>query len=149
MKLRAVLLIAILVGGLYAIIQSHNEFKEKQFSELIDSKSTNFTSLSFTKPDKLGMAPEVWITEDNKVVENLLVFLENYSIQKLKTDEPTTHFSDNQFSILIESENGDEISILLEDNLIVLNSLSYYEIVNGPLNQNWMINFFISNQTHK
>lgn len=146
MKLRAVLLIAILIGGLYTIIQTHNDYKEKQFTELINSINDNFTSLSFTVPAKFGISPEVWVTEDDDALKSLLTFLQNYTVQKLKPEETPSLSTNNQFSLHLESERGDAIVILVEENLIVMNSLSYYEIVNGPLNQDWMVQFFTTNQ---
>lgn len=146
MKLRAILLIAILIGGLYTIIQTHNDYKEKNFTELLNSTNANFTSLSFTKPAQSRHSSEEWVTEDDYALKNLFEFLQSYNIQKLKPEKIPVLSTNSQFNLRLESKQGEALVILVEENLIVMNSTSYYKIVDGPLDQDWMIQFIIANQ---
>ena len=110
------------------------------FAELLESMSDHFVSVTFNKPS------EVWSIEDEIVVESLLEFLQNYHVRKLKPEETKPLSTTDQFILILEAENGSEITINVEENLIILNSLVYYEIVDGPLDSDWIIQFFVSNQ---
>ena len=146
MKFRAVILIAILLGGTYTIIQAKNDYQEKVFAELLESMNDHFISLTFNKPSRFGYPSEVWATEDEIVVGNLLNFLQDYQIRKLKPQESPLSSETEQLSLILETKYGDELTIMVEENFIVLNSLFYYEIINGPLEADWIIEFFDNNQ---
>ena len=79
-------------------------------------------------------------------MESLLEFLQNYHVRKLKPEETKSLSKTDQFSLILEAEDGSEITINVEENLIIMNSLFYYEIVDGPLEADWIIQFFVSNQ---
>ena len=76
-----------------------------------------------------------------------LYFLQNYHVRKLTPEEIDPFDDIEQFSISLQDENGNTLSIIVTKNLIIQNSLLYYEIVDGPLNLDWLLQFFISNQT--
>lgn len=147
MKLRALLLIAIMIGGTYAMIQSFHDYDEKEFAILLDSMKTPFIKLNFTQPPTFGSIPETWNVNDETVIESLLDFLKEYHVRKLKPGEINKADEINQFSINLSDEKGNKISIFANENLIIQNSSLYYEIVDGPLDVEWIVQFFISNQT--
>ena len=146
MKLRAFLLIAILIGGSYMMIQSINDYAEKEFTELLSTMDPPITTLLFTKPATSGNALETWHVDEHSEIDGLLNFLQGYHVRKLKPEEINTNDETEQFSIQLQDEDGNTLSILVNENLIIQNSLLYYEIVDGPLDTEWLVHFFISNQ---
>lgn len=146
MKMRAFLLIAILFGGTYMMLQSYNDYKVKEFDELFGSINEQFDSLLFYKPTIVGSVPDSWIVEDEAQIENLVQFLQQYHLRKLKPEEINTNNQTEQFSVSLQNETGNSIRIIATEGLIIENSLVYYEIVDGPLNVDWLVQFFVRNQ---
>lgn len=147
MKMRAVLLIALMIGGAYAMLQSYQEYEEKEFTEILAPMDAHFSSLIFTKPAMAGSESKSWIVDEPSEIESLLYFLQNYHVRKLAPEEIDPFDDIEQFSISLQDENGNTLSIIVTEDLIIQNSLLYYEIVDGPLNVDWLVQFFISNQT--
>lgn len=145
MRIRAFLLIAILIGGTYMMLESIDENKEKEFFELLDSDN-EFDSLTFNKPARFGTDSKTWIIDEQEEIQTLTAFLEQYRFQKLQPDEIDPHDEIDEFSISLHNENGQTISIIVTEDLIIQNSSLYYEIVGGPLNIDWLVHFFVSNQ---
>lgn len=146
MKMRAFLLIAILIGGSYTMIQSFNDYNEKQFTDLLNTMNPSFTTALFTKPSTSGNTSETWHVDEHSEINSLLDFLQDYHIRKLKPEEINTNDETVQFSIQLQDEDGNTLSIIVNENLIIQNSLLYYEIVDGPLDAKWLVHFFMSNQ---
>ncbi|MCM3743706.1 hypothetical protein M3193_06090 [Sporosarcina luteola] len=147
MKIRAFLLIALIIGGMYTMIETINDFKEKSFPEFIDAVDTEFAMLTFTKPMMNGSPAETWSIDDEHKVDELLQFLENYHVKKLKPEEIDPDDNIDEFSISLRDSEGNNITIVIAENLIIQNSLLYYEIVDGPLDVDWIVRFFVSNQS--
>lgn len=145
MKMRALLLIAILIGGTYAMIQSYED-GNKTFSDLVRTMNPPFTSLLFTKPSTSGFTSDTWHIDDKTEIDSLLDFLQNYHVRKLKPDEIDMNDNIQQFSIRLNDDSGNSLNIIVNENLIIQNSLLYYEIVDGPLDVDWVVRFFINNQ---
>ncbi len=143
LKIRAFLLIALMIGGAYMMIQTYNH-EEKPFNEIIHAMNAPFNSLTFTKPTENGL--ESWVVDEHSEIEALLNFLENYHVRKLQPEEINVFDDVNHFSIRLQDDNGRELSILLSEDLIIQDSLLYYEVVDGPLDLEWLLSFFISNQ---
>lgn len=146
MKIRALLLIAIMIGGTYAMIQSFHDYDEKEFAILLNTMKTPFIKLNFTQTPTFGSIPETWNVDDETAIESLMDFLKEYHVRKLKPGEINRENEINQFSINLSDEKGNNICIIADKNLIIQNSLLYYEIVDGPLDMEWIVQFFISNQ---
>lgn len=147
MKLRALLLIAIIIGGTYVMIQSNNEYKIKEFGELINNIDEPFVSLLFKKPPTDGSNIETWIINDESEIDSLVLFLQKYNVRKIEPEE--LKINNEQFSISLVDESSNEIRIIVNENLIIQNSTQYFEIINGPLDVDWIIHFFISNYLPK
>lgn len=146
MKMRAFLLIALIIGGMYAMVESINDFKVKSFAEYIETVDTEFKSLTFTKPIRYGSTSETWSVDDEYKVDELLQFLQNYHVKKLKPEEIDPDDNIDEFSISLKDADGNSITIVVAENLIIQNSLLYYEIVDGPLDVDWIVRFFVSNK---
>lgn len=147
MKLRATLLVALLIGGAYMMFQSINDYNEQGFAKLFESMNPPFHSLIFTKPTTYSSDAQTWIVDDENEIEDLLAFLQNYHVRKLNAEEIIEDDDIDQFSISLEDKNGNTIDIFITEDIIIQNSLLYYKIVDGPLDVNWIVYFFTSNQT--
>lgn len=146
MKMRAVLLIALLIGGTYAMLESINDYHEKSFNELFESMNADFDSLTFNKPPMNGSPAETWKVTDELEVDELLSFLQKYSVKKIKSEEVNSYDSLDELSISLQDSEGNSLTILVVENLIIQNSISYYEIIDGPLDMNWIVRFIVSNK---
>lgn len=144
MKMRAFLLIALIIGGMYAMIETFNDFKEKSFTEFIETVNAEFDSLTFTKPAMHGSPAETWSIDDGDKVDELLQFLQNYHVKKLKPEEINPDDNIDEFTINLKDADGKSVTIIISENLIIQNSLLYYEIVDGPLDVDWIVRFFVS-----
>ena len=146
MRIRAFLLIVILIGGTYMMFESIDENKEKDFFELLDSE-TAFDSVIFSKPAIFGSDSKMWVIDDKEEIQTLIHFLEQYRFRKLQPKEIDPHDEVEQFSIRLQNEKGHSISIIVTEDLIIHNSDLYYEIVDETLNVDWLVHFFVSNQS--
>ncbi|MDN4606941.1 hypothetical protein [Sporosarcina highlanderae] len=146
MKMRAVLLIALLIGGTYAMLESINDYNEKTFNELFESMNTEFDSLTFNKPAMNGNPAETWKINDEVEVDELLQFLQNYSVKKIKPNEVNPYDNIDELSISLKDSEGNSLTIMVAENLIIQNSNLYYEIIDGPLDVNWIVRFIVSNK---
>ncbi len=145
-KMKELLLITLVVCGTFGIFQLFQDNDEKAFSELLRPTSAAFSSLIFTKPSVFGSSPKTWIVDDQTEIESLLDFLQDYHVRKLKPEEINMDDEVNQFRISLSDENDNMVSIIVNENLIIQNSSLYYEVVDGPLDVEWMAHFFVSNQ---
>lgn len=144
MKIRGLLLLAIMIGGTYAMLQSFHDYDNKEFSVLLNSIKNPFTSLIITKASPLDLELEIWNTDDGTKIEDLISFLQDYHIRKLKPEEVNLEDKVEEFSIKLKDDNGNEMIIIINENLIIQNSLLYYEVVDGPLDMGWMVQFFLN-----
>ncbi|KXH87113.1 hypothetical protein [Sporosarcina sp. HYO08] len=146
MKMRAFLLIIILVGGTYAMIQSYTEYNEKNFRDFVGSLDTEFTSLVFNQPSTTGATPNTWMVEDEGKIDDLISFLDNYQIRKLKQEEVIFDVVEPRYSISLKDNNHNVLTIFLDENIIIQSDSNYYEIVGGPIDVAWLQHFFINSQ---
>ncbi|MBD7984458.1 hypothetical protein H9649_07695 [Sporosarcina sp. Sa2YVA2] len=147
MKIRGLLLIALIIGGAYVMMQTINEDNEKSFNELFSTMGSNFNSLIFTKPTTISASAEKWVVDDEKQVDELIQFLQNYKIQKLQSTEIDLKDEVDVLSIELKDNAGNGITIMIEENIIIQNADLYYEVIDGPLDVNWIVKFIVSNQS--
>lgn len=146
MKIRGLLLIALVLGGMYVMIQSPKEYTVNEFNLLLQSMNEPFSSVLFSVPSSFPAKPETWVVDEVTEIESLLNFLQDYHVQKIQPEEITDNLLPTDFSLMLEDINGNSIEIIIDENLIIQNSLLYYEIVDGPLNVDWLVQFFIHNK---
>ena len=90
MKIRALLLIAILIGGTYMMLQSSDDDKEKDLFELLDSQIT-FATLIFNKPPIFVTDAKTCIIEADEAIQSLLHFLGQYRFRQLTPNDIDPH----------------------------------------------------------
>lgn len=146
MKIRAILLIALMIGGAFMMVQSIEESNENSVTELLESMNQPFHSLIFTKPQTYHSNAQKWVANDPSEIEILITFLQNYHVRKLNSTDIDIEDDIEEFSISLEDRTGKMITIIITEDLIIQNSNLYYEIVDGPLDIEWLVYFFSSNQ---
>ncbi len=146
MKIRGLLLIAILIGGSYTTYQTFKDFQEKNFDELLSSHNIFFNSVTFAKPTIFNTIHESWKIDDEKEIEELLQFLQNYHVQRLKPEEINLNDEILHFDIQLEDGAGNTITVIIDEDLIIQNDELYYRIVDGPLDVEWLVHFFLHNK---
>lgn len=146
MKLRALLLLALVIGGAYMMLESKNELKEQPFISLLDEMKVPFQTLTFSKPSPQHSGAEAWIVDEPHEIHLLLTFFENYHIRKIDASELNLRDETDQYVVKLEDINGRELKILLDEALIIQDSRLYYEIVDGPLDVDWLVTYFLENR---
>lgn len=146
MKIRALLLLALMIGGAYVMFQTNQSNKPKAFADILSETEAPFNSLTFNKPAENESTMESWIVDEPAEIEMLLSFLQNYHVRKVPPEDINLYDNVNYFSIQLHDENGRELSIIVNENLIIQDELLYYEVIDGPLDVNWLLTFFINNQ---
>lgn len=146
MKFRGLILTVLLILGAQAMIESFQKDNEIALSDLLYSMTDPFTSILLTKPYTEGASSNTWVVDDVEEINELLSFLEHYNVRKLKPEEIDIDDDIDQFSIDLIDHAGNTVSILVNEDLIIQNSLLYYQIVDGPLDVDWLVQFFIHNQ---
>ena len=63
-----------------------------------------------------------WIVDEPSEIESLLYFLQNYHVRKLAPEEIDLLDEVEQFSISLQDENGNTLSIIVTEDLIIQNS---------------------------
>ncbi len=144
MKIRGLLLLAIMIGGTYAMLQSFHDYDNKEFSVLLNSIKNPFTSLIITKASPIDFKLETWEIGDETKIKDLIDFLQDYHVRKLRPEEINMEDKIEEFKIMLKDDNGNEITIIINENLIIQNSLLYYEVVDGPLDVDWMVQFVLN-----
>lgn len=147
MKMRAVLLLALIIGGLYVMLETINDFNEKSFKDFFETVDANFDSLTFTKPTMHGSPAESWRIDDELKVDEFLQFLQKYNVKKLKPEEIDPNDNIDEFSISLTDPSGNSMTVIVAENLIIQNEQLYYKIVDGPLDVDWIVRFFVSNKS--
>lgn len=146
MKFRALLLLALVIGGAYVMFQTKQSDNPKALGDILDASETPFNLLTFNKPMENGSSVESWMIDEPAEIKLLLSFLQNYHVRKLSQEDINLYDRTNEFSIQLHDDYGRELSIMVNENLIIQDNMLYYEVVDGPLDVNWLLTFFLQNQ---
>lgn len=141
MRIRAMILIMMLIGGAYMMIQSTDPSPKNvsSFATMLDGMNSSIHTVTFIKPNTSNHGIHRQTINQSTQIQDFLIFLENYRLQAIESIPNTGH---EQFTILLEDEQQNIISILLEENLVTVNDKTSYKIVNGPLDIEWLATFF-------
>ena len=146
MKIRALLLIAVMIMGTYAMIQLFLGYDKKEVTKVLGVTESPFSLLTFSEPSLSGATPKIWNVDDASEIESLLEFLQDYHVRKLKPNKINRVDNIDQFKINLTDKNGNNFSIVVNEDLIIQNSSLYYEVVDGPIDVDWIVQFIISNK---
>ena len=131
---------------MYAMGKSFDDNRERNFFEIFQSMNEPFASLLFTIPSSFASKQETWIVDEDEEIESFINFLQDYHVRKLNPKDINIDDDTEQFSIILNDEQGNTLKVIVNENLIIQNSTLYYEIIDGPLNDKWLVQFFVQNK---
>lgn len=140
----------ILVFGLilFFSLKTYNDYRVRDLEDLIPYKENDYLSISFTK-DRAQTVDSLyeWWTDDQQPATELMEFLSQYRVKRI-SEETYNQFllEEDSFEFVITHENSNPAIVhALEGHVHILNG-KYYEVVNGPINMEWIKAF---NQKYK
>lgn len=124
--------IGILAVALFFSWNLYDDHREKGLVELFSYQASNFVAMNFNY--------EGWRTEETVPVEELLEFLSQYRVKKMKDSEWNQNVSmERGFEFLIFPKNGKGSGAYIHPNrLMLFNKPGYYKVLNGPIDMEWI-----------
>ncbi|PIC66700.1 hypothetical protein CSV71_07760 [Sporosarcina sp. P21c] len=149
MKIRGVILALLVAGGFYVMIQTIDEAASHPFERLQEQQLNGLSPYSFITFRQPGLQNEqavTWKVDQVEEVDRLLQFLQAYDYERVDPD--TLELFDDQplFTIDLHDESGNRMTVLVEEGVLIHNDRLYYEVVNGPLQVDWLMEFILSNK---
>ncbi|PIC58664.1 hypothetical protein CSV80_03840 [Sporosarcina sp. P12(2017)] len=149
MKIRGVILALLVAGGFYVMIQTIDEAASHPFERLQEQQLNGLSPYSFITIRQPGLHEQqavTWKVDQVEEVDRLLQFLQAYDYERVDPD--TLQLFDDQplFTIDLHDETGNRMTILIEEGVLIHNDRLYYEVVNGPLQVDWLMEFILSNK---
>lgn len=142
------LIYTIIIFTLIFTFKTINEYRERNFADLINYKSKDNYLLSFTK-DRENIAHGIgaeWWTNKKEPTNELIEFLSQYQVKKVNEET----FKKHAFSYLNKKETFEfTITHMKKNPVIVFVSEDYahifvgdyYKIINGPIDMKWIKKF--------
>lgn len=129
----------ILVVGIllvFYIYSKYNEYKEKNLGDLFTYNESSFESLEF---EYIGH--DAWSANEKQPMEELMEFLSQYQVKKMKDSEWDPDLSGEKgfWTIIRYDKERLTMASIHEGRLIFSNE--YYKVVNGPIDMNWVESF--------
>lgn len=146
MKIRAIILVLLVSSGAFMMIQSMTNEAEQPFSSVFSVQPAMYQALIFHKPSLSGRHAKTWIVDETSEVEAFLQFLDHYHIRKLQPEHINLEDEIDLFSIQLIHPKGTNVKIFISEQLIIQNANLYYEVVNEPVDIDWLVQFFIDNR---
>jgi hypothetical protein len=124
--------IGIIVVALLFSRNLYLDHREKGLDKLFSYQASNFVEMNFNH--------EGWRTEETVPVEELLEFLSQYRVKKMKDSEWDPNLSKERgFQFLISPKEGKGAgAIILPNRLMLFNKPGYYKVLNGPIDMEWI-----------
>ncbi|AXH99523.1 hypothetical protein DV702_07040 [Sporosarcina sp. PTS2304] len=144
MKIRGVLLALLMTFGFYVMIQTIQESTSHPLKRI--QTEASFSTIIFKQPSLHEQPAVTWKIDQAEEVKRLLQFLQAYDY--VRVDPDTLNLLDDHplFSIDLQDDSGNRMTILIEEGILIQNDHLYYEVVNGPLQIDWLTEFIISNK---
>ena len=149
MKIRGLILSLLVAGGFYVMMQTINESTMHPIEwiqkQQIDDASP-YSSIVFKYPGLDDQRMVTWKVDEVGEVDRLLQFLQAYEYERVPPE--TLQLFDDQtlFSIDLQDQTGNRMTILIEEGILIHNERLYYEVVDGPFQVDWLIDFILSNK---
>lgn len=132
-KLFIIVMMAIPITLFFAKIM--NEYKEKNLDDVINYQSTAFNDFEFKF---IGDHYDEWKTNEQETVEELIEFLSQYRVKKMKDDEWDSDVSQEKgFYMTIFLDGKPNMISIYEDRVLLYRS-GGYKVVNGPIDIDWV-----------
>ena len=149
MKIRGVILALLMAGGFYVMIQTIDEASSHPFERLQDQQLNGlnpYSSITFRQPGSQARHAVTWKVDEAEEIDRLLSFLQAYDYERIDPDTLQLFDDQSLFTIDLQDETGNRMTILIEEGVLIHNDRLYYEVVNGPMQVDWLMDFIISNK---
>lgn len=108
----------------------YDDHREKGLDDLITYKASNFKTMEINFD---------WRTEEKEPVEELMEFLGQYRVKKMKDSEWDSNVSGEKgFQLMIYSKGKTTGASIYENRILSFNHTSYYKVLNGPIDMEWI-----------
>jgi hypothetical protein len=142
-KRRTVILFCIVIVAVALYSYKHwDQYREKSIETVLDTEH-NPQEIIFKKSSN-----DYWKTEDPETIQELMSFLDKYQIKKSKY----YNGGESEWDIdLIWTTNIDNIgmkmvNISITDYYVWINFTDQYSVINGPVDVDWLENYFTRNR---
>lgn len=109
----------------------YNNHREKGLDDLFTYQASTFMSMEF---DHFA-----WRTKETEPVEELMGFLSQYRVKKMKDFEWNSNVSGEKgFEVMIYLKGKTTGASIYENRLLSYNYASYYKVLNGPIDMEWI-----------
>lgn len=124
--------IGIITVALFFFWNLYDDHREKGLDELFSYDASNFVAMNFNY--------EGWQTKETEPVEELLEFLSQYRVKKMKDSQWDQNVSKERgFDFLIVPQKGKRAGASIHPTrLMLLNKPHFYRILNGPIDMEWI-----------
>ncbi|KAA0547177.1 hypothetical protein FZW96_14500 [Bacillus sp. BGMRC 2118] len=125
----------ILIVG-YRSVHNWNDRRDLDVEDLLHYKRSDFNSLTFRNAGETG-----WLTEDREAADKLVDFLDQYHVKESNYETFRHHISEDGFQFTISYKKKDPISVSVLESKILILTDDYYEILNSPVDMEWIGQF--------
>lgn len=144
----------IIIGILALIViislRTINENRERNFDDLIPYKHRNFETISFRKEITIEDTTRAadWVSRDQDQADELMNFLSQYRLKKISNETFNERLSDNEegiFDFFITHSRGTVAIVNVQGDVVHIFG-NYYEVLNGPIDMEWISKFDDKNE---
>lgn len=147
MKLRGALLAFLVAAGFYVMMQTVDETDFPAIDLLQDDQSGSpYSYITFRQPSLNEKPAVTWKVDHAAEVDRLLSFLQAYDYERIDPDTLELFDDEPFFTIDLHDESGNRVTVLIEEGILIHNDQLYYEVVNGPFQVDWLMEFILSNK---
>ncbi|WP_339249946.1 hypothetical protein NSQ43_10425 [Sporosarcina sp. FSL W8-0480] len=109
----------------------YDDHREKGLDELNTYQEDKFKAMEFNFSD--------WRIEEKEPVEELLEFLSQYRVKKMKDSEWNGNVSGEKgFVVMVYLKDKTTGASIYENRILSFNKTSYYKVLNGPIDMEWI-----------
>lgn len=136
------LIIGILAISLFYSLKLFNDYRERNLVDLISYKPAEFYSFGFIKNEVPEYKAYSWFTKDMEPADELMNFLSQYRAKKISEEEfNQSMFGVEKFEFTITHSKANPAIVFAYENVVHIVAGNYYEIVNGPIDMEWINSF--------
>ncbi|MET3196574.1 hypothetical protein [Gottfriedia sp. OAE603] len=122
----------------------------RNFDDLIPYKHRYFESISFRKDISLEDTTRAvdWVSRDQGQVDELMRFLSQYRLKKISNETFNARLNDNEegiFDFFITHSRGAVAIVNVQGDVVHIFG-NYYEVINGPIDMEWIRKFDDKNE---
>ncbi|MCG7345957.1 hypothetical protein MHZ92_17735 [Sporosarcina sp. ACRSL] len=109
----------------------YDDHREKGLDDLLTYNASNFEAMDFRFSK--------WRTEETEPVEELIEFLSQYRVKKMKDSEWDSNVSGEKgFQVMIYLKGKTTGASIYENRIMSFNDPVYYKVLNGPIDMGWI-----------